>query len=99
VVESLSDVTLGSAVDLLSIYTTQASDLKPWLQGAIVNRDRNLHLQYMAALAVNNYLEAMIYDEMLAYRFFPENLFVGSQASLQPLRVKLRPSTDPDSPP
>jgi spermidine synthase len=98
VVESLSDVTLGSAVDLFSIYTTQASDLKPWLSGAIVNRDRNLRLQYMAALAVNNYLEAMIYSEMLAYRFFPENLFTGSQASLQPLRRKLRPPSDPDSP-
>jgi len=96
VVQSLSDVMLGSAVDLLSIYTSQASDLKPWLNGAVINRDRNLRLQYLAAMAVNNYLEATIYDQMLAYRMFPANLIKGSETSLRPLRAKLKPPPDPD---
>jgi len=94
VAQSLGDVTLRSAVDLLSIYTAQASDLRPWLSGAAINRDRNLRLQYMAAWAVNNYLQAMIYDEMLLYRQFPANLLVGSDPPLQTLRRRLRPPQD-----
>ena len=74
VVQSLSDVTIHTAADFLSIYTTQASDLKPWLNGAFINRDRNLRLQFLAGMSVNNYTEAMIYNEMLAYRRFPDNL-------------------------
>lgn len=91
VVRSLNDVTIGSASDFLSIYTTQASDLKPWLDGAIINRDRNLRLQFLAGMAVNNYLQGPIYDEMLAYRRFPDNLMVGSEAALEALRRNLRP--------
>jgi spermidine synthase len=99
VVQSLRDVGLGTAVELLSIYTTQASDLKPWLNGAVINRDRNLRLQYMAALAVNKYVEAMIYNEMLVYRLFPANLMVGSDATLQTMRLRIRPPQERDSPP
>jgi spermidine synthase len=99
VVASLREVQLPTAEAFLSIYTTQASDLKPWLQGAVINRDRNLRLQFMAGMAVNNYIQGLIYDEMLAYRRFPENLIKGSDASLQSLRLKLRPpaeqGTDP----
>jgi spermidine synthase len=91
VAQSLRDVTLRSAVELLSIYAAQAPDLQPWLSGASINRDRNLRLQYTAAWAVNSYLQGMIYDQMLLYRRFPENLIVGSDAPLQALRRRLRP--------
>ena len=97
VAQSLGDVTLRSAVELLSIYTAQASDLKPWLDGAAINSDRNLRLQYMAAWAVNSYLQSMIYDQMLLYRQFPANLIVGSDPPLQALRRRLRPPQDSDS--
>jgi len=97
VAQSLGDVTLRSAVELLSIFTAQASDLKPWLDGAAINRDRNLRLQYLAAWSVNNYLQAMIYDQMLLYRRFPANLIVGSDLPLQTLRRRLRPTQDTDS--
>jgi len=97
VAQSLGDVTFRSAVDLLSVYTAQASDLQPWLSGAAINRDRNLRLQYLAAWAVNNYLQAMIYDQMLFYRQFPANLIVGSDTPLQTLRRRLRPPQDSDS--
>jgi spermidine synthase len=96
VVQSLGEVTIHTAADFLSIYTTQASDLKPWLRGAVINRDRNLRLQFLAGMAVNNYLEGIIYDEMLAYRRFPDNLMVGSEAALQTLRRKIRPPQDQD---
>jgi spermidine synthase len=96
VVLSLSDVTIHNASDFLSIYTTQASDLKPWLNGAIINRDRSLRLQFIAGMAVNNYTQATIYNEMLAYRRFPASLIVGSDAALQNLRLKLRPPQEQD---
>jgi spermidine synthase len=99
VLQSLSDVTIHTAADFLSIYTTQASDLKPWLNGAFINLDRNLRLQFLAGMSVNNYTEGMIYNEMLAYRRFPDNLIVGSDAALQPLRLKLRPPQEQDSDP
>jgi spermidine synthase len=85
VVESLHEVGLGSAVALLSTYAGQDTDLKPWLQGAEINRDGNLRLQYMAGLAVNANAEQAIYSEMLRYRQFPLNLFGGSERTLETL--------------
>src|SRR5262249_40915095 len=67
-----------SALDLLATYAGQAGDLAPWLQKAEINRDRNLRLQYLAGMAPNVYLEHAIYNDMVTYRRFPENLFTGS---------------------
>jgi spermidine synthase len=77
-----------SAAEILGTYAGQASDLKPWLKGAEINRDRNLRLQYLAGLSVNARLEAIIYDEMLAYRRFPKNLIVGSDQDFQAVRLQ-----------
>ena len=77
----------------------QASDLQPWLQGAIINRDRNLRLQFLAGMSVNNYTQAAIYSQMLLYRRFPENLIKGSEATLEPLRRKIRPPSEQDADP
>ena len=61
VLQSLQDVGINSANSLLSVYAGQDSDLKPWLQGAEINRDYNLRLQYIAeGLAVNNNMETQI---------------------------------------
>jgi spermidine synthase len=89
VVESLREVGLGSAVELLSTYAGQDADLKPWLQGAEINRDGNLRLQYMAGLAVNANAEQAIYNEMLRYRQFPLNLFGGSPITLERLNAAI----------
>jgi len=83
VVESLREVGLGSAVQLLSVYAGQDKDLQPWLQGAEINRDGNLRLQYMAGMAVNSNAEQSIYTDMLRYRQFPYDLFAGSPQTLQ----------------
>jgi spermidine synthase len=89
VVESLRDVGLGSAVELLSTFAGQDTDLRPWLQGAEINRDGNLRLQYMAGLAVNANAEQAIYSEMLRYRQFPLNLFAGSGRTLETLNAAM----------
>jgi spermidine synthase len=78
VAESLRTVGFGSLVSLLGTYAGQAEDLKPWLQGAEINRDGNLRLQYLAGLALNTVAEGAIYNQILTYRRYPENLFEAS---------------------
>ena len=80
VAQSLREIGFNSAVDLFSTYAGSASDLKPWLKDAPINRDRNLRLQYLAGLGLNLYQSGPIYAEMLRYRTLPQNLFVGSDA-------------------
>ncbi len=87
VVQSLRDVGLGSAAEIVGTYAGQAADLKPWLVGAAINRDGNLRLQYLAGLAVNRGREDAIYQEMLDYRRFPANLIVGSDQDIQAVRL------------
>jgi len=88
VAQSLRDVGLNSAVEILETYAGRASDLKPWLNGAEINRDRNLRLQYLAGLAVNASREGIIFDEMLRYRRFPADLVVGSEQDVRALRLR-----------
>jgi spermidine synthase len=79
VVQSLQMVGFGSLNALLGTYAGQRSDLDPWTQGAEINRDGNLRLQYLAGMALNTSMEGAIYNQMLQYRRFPHNLFVGSE--------------------
>jgi spermidine synthase len=91
VAQSLGEVAIGTATDFLSVYTAQASDMKRWLEDAVINRDSNLRLQFLAGMAFSNYAEETIYRQLLAYRRFPESLMTGPEAALQPLRLKLTP--------
>lgn len=95
VARSLRGVSLGSAVELLATYAGRAAELKPWLKEAEINRDRNLRLQYLAGKGVNYNLGERIYDDMLAYRGFPEDLFVGDERFRDALRRLIeRPPQD-----
>ena len=93
VVESLRNVGFTSMSDLLSTYAGQDQDLKPWLQGAAINRDGNLRLQYLAGLALNVSAETIIYNQMLQYRHFPTSLFRGSEQRMQALYSALAGAT------
>ncbi len=95
VVESLKDVGFHRPVDLLATYAGRAADLKPWLEGAEINRDRNLRLQYLAGLELNRQDAGWIYRQMLTYRTFPEDLFIGSEQRRQTLRASLESPPDP----
>jgi spermidine synthase len=86
VAQSLRDVGFSNAIGLLSVYAGQDSDLKPWLQGAEINRDWNLRLQYLAGLALNRSQESTIYGNILSYKRFPTNLLSGSDQTLQALQ-------------
>src|SRR6185503_19158136 len=87
--QSLSEVGFNSALALLATYGGQARDLAPWLADAEINRDSNLRLQYLAGMGLNVYENASIYDQMLQYRKFPENLFVGAPSLRDFLRQAL----------
>ena len=69
----------GGSTDLFGNYAGRARDLKPWLAGAQINRDRNLRLQYLAGLGLNLYQADVIYSDMLRYvTRTPDDLFAGS---------------------
>ncbi|HKD07557.1 MAG TPA: fused MFS/spermidine synthase [Bryobacteraceae bacterium] len=84
--QSLRDAGFPTALDLLSTYAAQASDLREWIRGAQINRDRNLRLQYLAGLGVNANLADEIYNEMLRPAKFPYNLMSGSAQSTASMR-------------
>jgi spermidine synthase len=87
--ESLAEVGFHSAVDVLATYAGRASDLRPLLEGARINNDLNLRLQYLAGLGLNSMAYQGIYREILTYRNFPEGFLTGSGARMDALRTLL----------
>jgi len=87
--QSLREIGFNSAIELFSTFAGRASDLKPFLKDAAVNRDRNLRLQYLAGLGLNVYQAGPIYSDMIKYRGDPGDLFVGSEETLQALRAMI----------
>jgi spermidine synthase len=90
VAESLREVGFRSAVGLLETYAGRGPDLQPWLEGAQVNRDHNLRLQYLAGMGLDLQDAAFIYEKIVRYRNFPDDLFVASQEHKEALREALR---------
>jgi len=84
---SLAEVGYASVFDVLRTYSGRSSELAPWLDGAEINRDRNLRLQYLAGLGYNDFLGTPIRNEILSYRTFPADLFKGSPASIAQLNT------------
>jgi spermidine synthase len=98
--KSLRDVGFRSAFSLLTTYAGQASDLWPWLERAELNRDRNLRLQYLAGMGLNLSQSDTIYADMLRYRRFPKELFVGTNEWVEALRRAIeRPRKQQESKP
>jgi spermidine synthase len=85
--QALFEAGYPTAVDLLSTYTAQATDLKEWSKGAEINRDRNLRLQYLAGLGVNMNEANVIFDQMMNAARFPDNLMTGSAAGADAMRL------------
>ncbi len=86
VAASLREIGFGAAVDLLSSYAGSRSDIAPWLRDAVINRDRNLRLQYFAGMGATLQQSGPIYAEMVRDVSFSPALFRGSPRSLQALR-------------
>ena len=88
--QSLAEVGMNSPVDLFATYAGRAADLKQWLNGAAINRDRNLRMQYLAGIGLNADDSAAIYAGMLTYRRFPDDLFVSAEGRVDSLRETIR---------
>ncbi len=82
VARSLAEVNFHSIPQLLGTYAGQASDLKEWLQGAAINRDLNLRLQYLAGMGLNYDKPGYVYSEMLLRRKPAPDIFSGSPENM-----------------
>ena len=81
--QSLRDIGLQSASNLLATYAGSANDFKPWTKDAVINNDKSLRLQYLAGLGLNLYQANNIYQKMVAYGpHMPQKVFTGSPTSL-----------------
>jgi spermidine synthase len=88
--DSLRAIGIYSAVDLAAKYAGNATDLKPWTDGAMINRDRNLRLQYLAGLSLNAFEADPIYVNMTKTVRYPSNVFTGSEREMDALRQAIK---------
>ena len=95
---SLDEAGFPTALDLLATYAGQARDLQEWMSDAQINTDRNMRLQYLAGWAVNSFLSGEIFNGILQYQRYPENLFTGSGEKQEVLKARLRKLAGTDAP-
>ena len=69
-----------------SLSVDRAVSMAGWLNGAAINRDRNLRLQYLAGLGLNLYQSDAIYRKMIKESRYPDGIFTGSTQTLAALR-------------
>lgn len=86
---SLAEIGIYSAVDLLATYAGNGESLRDWLAPAQINRDRNLRLQYLAGFGLNRYEQALIHREMIATRTFPAEMFTAPPEVMEELEWKM----------
>jgi spermidine synthase len=89
--QSLSEVGINSAVELFANFAGQPSDMGGYLKDAMINRDSNLRLQYLAGMGLNLYESDPIYQDIVTYAGkFPDNLFKGRPETMAALREAIR---------
>ncbi len=86
---SLIESGFETPIDLFSTYAGSGRELQAWLKGAEINTDKNLRLQYLAGVGLNNYTAADIFDEIVKLRTFPDALFDAEPAWKLSLRQAL----------
>ena len=86
---SLAEVNFHSVPQLLGTYAGRASDLRSWLEGAQINRDLNLRLQYLAGMGLNYDKPGYVYSEMLTRRTPAPEIFSGSPESVRAFLASL----------
>jgi spermidine synthase len=87
VAQSLRQIGFNNATELFATFAGNEPMLRPWLADAEINHDRNLRLQFLAGLGLNRYDQGSIYSQMLQYRRYPSDLFVGAPDKLAQIRM------------
>ncbi|MCA9128850.1 MAG: fused MFS/spermidine synthase [Planctomycetales bacterium] len=88
--QSLQQVGLGAALGLLQTYAGQRSDFEQVLSGAQVNHDRDLRLQYLAGLGLNQQEADAIYARLMSDVLYPERIFDAAGKLGQQLKLRLQ---------
>jgi spermidine synthase len=83
---SLQEIGFPTAFELYGSYAGRATEMTDYLRDAPINSDRNLRLQYLAGLGLNQRAAAAIYNDITKTRRYPEGLFQGTDTQLQYLR-------------
>ncbi len=94
--QSLREIEFSSAISLLTTYAGRERDLTEWLKDAQINRDRNMRLQYLAGMGLNSFQSEQIFDEIVSYRIFPEDLFIASEQDKKALRQAMESGNGKD---
>ncbi|MGE3841149.1 MAG: fused MFS/spermidine synthase [Vicinamibacterales bacterium] len=89
IVRSLQEVGIFSATDLFATFGGQRQQMQTWLADAVINTDRNLRLQYLAGLGLNQYQADAIYRAITREVGYPDGLFAGAPATLEALRTRI----------
>jgi spermidine synthase len=87
--KSLMDVGYFWLVDLFGTYAGRGRDLQPWLEGAAINRDRDLRLMYLAGMGASAAQAAPIYTDMRVHRRYPADLFIVPEAMTAAFRLRI----------
>jgi spermidine synthase len=90
VARSLHEIGFENATELFSTFAGNEEMLRPWLADAEINHDRNLRLQFLAGLGLNQYNQAGIFSQMMQYRRYPEGMFTGRAERLAQIRQGTR---------
>lgn len=99
VTQLLQEVDFATPFELLASYAAGGDDLKPWLAGAEVNRDRNLRLQYLAGLTPRGNDGRAIHQELLRHRRVAADRFTGSTELRERLEELMASDPRKKSPP
>jgi len=83
---SLAEIGFFSATDVFATFAAQGPALAPWMADAQINYDKNLRLQYLAGMSLNQYEQGPIYADMIKYRKYPEGLFTGAPERIARIR-------------
>ncbi len=75
--ESLREVKMASAMDLLATYGASARDMKAWYAKTPLNRDFSLKLEYISGLALNAREADSIYAHMVTARTYPSDMITA----------------------
>jgi spermidine synthase len=87
--KSLSDVRLGSAIDVFASYGVGAADLTAWFADTPANRDFSLKLEYISGLASDLQRADEIYASMTRSRTYRKDMFIAPPAVEALLKSRL----------
>jgi spermidine synthase len=87
--ESLREVRITSALDLVATYGTRGSEMKKWLADTPANHDFSLKLEYISGLALNVKAADPIYTNMTADRVYPEDMLLAPETMRNELKARL----------